>query len=165
MSDAFSLDPENISPPVHPILPLQSFICCVVSTACNYFHFFSCQGFSPPLFHSPPQAHLPPEGSLHSHLAESCQKWNITTIADVEMLIPSLVCPDYHSACFAALGSCCTIYPPMLKPASVHTNVHYTLHIWKYSSELAVMLTIDHLSTNEPSMLSGIGGGWGCECL
>lgn len=69
ISDAFSLDrSEDLRPPLHPILPLQSFICHVVSTACYYFHFFSCQGFSPPLFHSPPQAHvsLPRGACIHS---------------------------------------------------------------------------------------------------
>lgn len=122
--------PENLSPPVHPNPPLQSFICDVFSTACYYFHFFSSQGFSPPSFpFAPSSPRLPPEGSLHSQLAESCQKRNITTIADVEMLIPSLVCPDYHSASFAAPSSCSLICPPMLKPASVHMNMQYTLRI------------------------------------
>lgn len=99
---------------------------------------------------------FPPEGSLHSQLAESCQKRNITTIADVEMLIPSLVCPDYHSASFAAPGSCCPIYPPMLKPASVHMNMHYTLHIWKYLSVLLIIWARTSQACCQASVVGGV---------
>lgn len=44
-------------------------------------------------FPSPHQHHPPPQGSLLSQLTDICQWRNITTIADVEMLIPSPLSP------------------------------------------------------------------------
>lgn len=74
----------------HPALPLPSFSRCVFFSFCCCFHFLSCQGFSLlALFHSP----LPRGSRIHSS-HKRCQKRNITTIADVEMLIPSFVRPD-----------------------------------------------------------------------
>lgn len=136
--------PENPSPLVHPNLPLQSFICCVFSTACYYFHFFSSQGFSPPSFpFAPSSPRLPPEGSLHSQLAESCQKRNITTIADVEMLIPSLVCPDYHSANFAA--PCGQLFPHL----SPNVKTSFRSHEYAaYTSYLKVLERVGSEANN-----------------
>lgn len=70
------------------LVSLQSFIYFSLSQYC--FHFSVCQGFPLHVF----DFSIPsPQGSLLSQLTDICQWRNITTIADVEMLIPSPLSP------------------------------------------------------------------------
>lgn len=71
----------------HSLLP-SSFHLFSLSRYC--FHFSVCQGFPLHVF----DFSIPsPRGSLLSQLTDICQWRNITTIADVEMLIPSPLSP------------------------------------------------------------------------
>lgn len=70
------------------LFSLQSFIYFSLSRYC--FHFSACQGFPLHVFDF---SILSPQGSLLSQLTDICQWRNITTIADVEMLIPSPLSP------------------------------------------------------------------------
>lgn len=73
----------------HSFLPF-SFHLFSLSRYC--FHFSVCQGFPLHVFDfSIPSP--PPQGSLLLQLTDICQWRNITTIADVEMLIPSPLSP------------------------------------------------------------------------
>lgn len=75
----------------------------LVSFSWYCFHFSVCQGFPLHVF----DFSIPfPQGSLLSQLTDICQWRNITTIADVEMLIPSPLGPDYRRSRFAAHPRC-----------------------------------------------------------
>lgn len=104
-----------------PFVPLSSpFNLSSIFPLCWYcFHFSACQGFPPAclwLFHSPPQ------GSLLSQLTDICQWRNITTIADVEMLIPSSLnsrttTPGLQHIPAGSLRTACSCFCPLKRPA------------------------------------------------
>lgn len=89
------------------------------------FHFSVCQGFPLHVF----DFSIPsPQGSLLSQLTDICQWRNITTIADVEMLIPTPLSPRLPplQVCstsllvLSAAGSC---FCPLKRPAADCTIV------------------------------------------
>ena len=105
------------------LFSLQSFIYFSLSRYC--FHFSVCQGFPLHVF----DFSIPsPQGSLLSQLTDICQWRNITTIADVEMLIPSPLSPRLPplQVCgtsplvLCAAGSC---FCPLKRP---RCRLHYS---------------------------------------
>lgn len=91
----------------------------LVSFSWYCFHFSLCQGFPLHVF----DFSIPfPQGSLLSQLTDICQWRNITTIADVEMLIPSPLGPGLPALqvrctsplLLSAAGSC---FCPLSGPA------------------------------------------------
>lgn len=69
-----------------------------------------------------------PQGSLLSQLTDICQWRNITTIADVEMLIPSPLSPrlpplQVCSTSLLVLCAACSCFCPLKRPAADYTIV------------------------------------------
>lgn len=100
------------------LFSLQSFI--YFSPLLVLFSLLSLPGFSPCMSLTFPFP--PPQGSLLSQLTDICQWRNITTIADVEMLIPSSLnfratTPGLQHIPAGSLRTACSCFCLLKRPA------------------------------------------------